>query len=177
MSIIANSSTEGAFGFGTLLRGTKVTSKTCLANKNGNDYCLKDFEWVKTTYQQSSRFDIYFQAPVITYGGVLGLAPTSELTIELNDQYALNEDDPSFSFYLGKNDSFLEFGPVDTSLIKSSETENAIDEITYIPLLYGDKYWANEISGIKIDGGEYFDNITFAFEPYRAQTYTGGQCI
>ena len=61
------------------------------------------------------------------------------------------------------NKSFIEFGEIDPSNIKSG----SIADITWIDS-HDPTVWANTISGIKIKGGEDFDNISFVMEPYRA---------
>ena len=106
---------------------------------------------------------------------MLGLGPKAPLTTLLNDQNNLNGDDPAFSYFLTESsDSFLEYGPYDPSQITSGDAT----DITWVPQLHEDDlFWTNEITGIKFDGGEYFDSISFSLEPYRASTYTSGECI
>ena len=87
----------------------------------------------------------------------------------------MNGSDPSFSYYFSsETGSFLEFGAPQASQIASGSTS----DIVWIPALYNSlDVWANEISGIKIDGGDYFNSIDFATTSMWAQIFTGGQCI
>ena len=79
--------------------------------------CLAEQEFVAVYYQSSSALDDYFESPAYVYGGALGLNARSSIAVALNSALSLNGDDPTFSFFLGRSpgDSFLEFGPIDSS--------------------------------------------------------------
>ena len=70
----------------------------------------------------------------------------------MNTEFGLNGSDPSFAIYLSDNgDSFLEYGPADPDQMTGS--------LTWIPNTKGPASWGNDMKGVKISGGDYFEDI------------------
>ena len=159
---IPSTSTNQRFGFGTTLLGQKVNTSVCLSEDAR--WCVTSTDFVRVNYQSNNSRDAYFQTPVITYGGVLGLAPNAEFTADVNTEFNLNGADPTFAIYLSDNeDSFLEYGPADSG--------QYTDQIAWIDnLSSGDSLWGNKIRGIRIGGGDYFSHIDFALDEAVATT-------
>ena len=132
---IDDSFASNAFGFDSELSGDKFKGSVCLTKK----ICVPDLTFVNVLNETPGGKDCYFQSPVIVYGGVLGLAPSSEFTIRFNKALSLSKDDIAFSFYLGnKDNSFFELGSIDASEIKGTE-----EEIAWLENLYAPSQWGN----------------------------------
>jgi hypothetical protein len=100
---------------------------------------VPDLTFVSVINETPGGKDCYFKSPVIVYGGVLGLAPSSQFTNRFNTALNLSKDDIAFSFYLGSEDnSFFELGSIKASEIKGNE-----EEIAWLENLHAPSHWGN----------------------------------
>ena len=102
----------------------------------------------------------------------MGLAPSSPIISDMNSQFSLNGDNPTFSYYFNDNleDSFMEFGPMDPTLYEG--------EITWLPILPDVDMWSSEISGVRFESPELeTGSIEFSVPRTRIDTITNNRCI
>lgn len=74
----------------------------------------------------------------------------------------------TFSLHLDTaNNSFLQFGEVDQSWVQG-------ETVWMDNTRGGPETWGNTLSGIRIDGKDYFDSLDFAVRPKAASLYSSG---